>query len=211
MNMYFVIIITDTLERVVHMSEKHTEIIFLLDRSGSMSGLEEDTIGGFNAFIKKQTEFPGKTSLTTILFDDKYEVLWDGIDATEAVLTKKNYFVRGTTALLDAVGNTILTVHHRLKENREEATHRVIFVIITDGMENASEEFTYQKVKELIKYQQTCHDWEFIFMGANIDAVEEAVNIGISMEQAYNFEASQDGVERMYNRLDAVVTDFRKE
>lgn len=181
------------------MDKKRTEIVFLLDRSGSMSGLENDTIGGFNGFINKQTKLPGKTTLTTVLFDHEYELLWNGIDATEAVLTDKEYFVRGTTALLDAIGKTILNVRQRLE--KADDSNRVIFVITTDGMENSSKEFTHEKVKELINNQKAQHDWEFIFMGANMDAIKEAGNIGIAMEQAYNFEASHSGVENMYNKL----------
>ena len=187
-----------------------TEIIFLMDRSGSMGGLETDTIGGFNAFIKKQTGMEGDTIVTTVLFDDKYELLYNGIEAKKVKLSNKEYFVRGSTALLDAIGKTILDVGYRLSVIGEE--HRpakVIFVITTDGMENASREFTYAKVKELIKHQQEKYHWEFIFLGANIDATKEASNIGISKNNAFNYEASKDGVENMYLYASEVVSEKR--
>lgn len=192
------------------MNNNLTEIIFLLDRSGSMAGLESDTVGGFNAFVKKQSELDGDTILTTVLFDDEYEVLWNGIDAREVKLTEKEYFVRGTTALLDAIGKSILDVGIRLSKTSEERRPgKVIFVITTDGMENASREFTYEKVKELIRHQQEKYNWEFIFMGANIDAAKEADSLGIDIENSYNFEASHKGVENMYEMISESITEKR--
>ncbi|MFB4168569.1 VWA domain-containing protein [Virgibacillus sp. JSM 102003] len=188
-----------------------TEIIFLLDRSGSMAGLESDTIGGFNAFIEKQSKLEGETILTSVLFDNKYEVLWNGVDAKNVRLTENEYYVRGTTALLDAVGKTILDVGYRLSRScKEQEPDNVIVVITTDGMENASREFSYKKVKELIKHQQDKYNWEFIFMGANIDAAKEANNIGIVEQNAYNFEASEKGVERMYDIASEMVSENRR-
>jgi uncharacterized protein YegL len=196
---------------MMKMNKNLTEIIFLLDRSGSMSGLEKDTIGGFNSFIERQCKLEGETLLTTVLFDDQYEVLWNGKDARKVRLTSKEYFVRGTTALLDAAGKTILDVGHRLsKIPEEQRPGSVIFVITTDGMENASREFTYEKVKELIKHQQDKYSWEFIFMGANIDSAEEAMSLGISKENAFDFEASEVGVEKMYNVMCEAVTFKRQ-
>lgn len=193
------------------MNKNLTEIIFLLDRSGSMSGLESDTIGGFNSFIARQCKLEEDTLLTTVLFDDQYEVLWNGKDATKVKLTSKEYYVRGTTALLDAVGKTILDVGHRLSTTDEEQRPgNIIFVITTDGMENASREFTYKKVKELINHQQEKYSWEFIFMGANIDAGEEAESLGISKENAFDFEASEVGVEKMYNVMCEAVSEIRQ-
>ena len=187
-----------------------TEIVFLMDRSGSMGGLETDTIGGFNAFIKKQTKMEGDTIVTAVLFDDKYELLYNGIEAKKVKLSNKEYFVRGSTALLDAIGKTILDVGYRLSVIGEEnRPAKVIFVITTDGMENASREFTYGKVKELIKHQQDKYHWEFIFLGANIDATKEASNIGISKDNAFNYEASKDGVENMYLYASEVVSKKR--
>ncbi|SDR10931.1 vWA domain-containing protein [Virgibacillus salinus] len=193
------------------MNKTVTEIIFLLDRSGSMAGLESDTIGGFNAFIDKQCQLEGETILTSVLFDDKYEVLWNGVDANSVRLTESEYYVRGTTALLDAVGKTILDVGYRLSRAREEQQpDNVIVVITTDGMENASREFSYKKVKELIKHQQDKYSWEFIFMGANIDAAKEANNIGIVEQNAFNFEVSEKGVERMYDMATEMVSENRR-
>ena len=193
------------------MTNNLTEIIFLLDRSGSMSGLESDTIGGFNAFIKKQCELEGEVSLTTVLFDDQYELLWNGIDATKVKLTKKEYYVRGMTALLDAIGKTISEVDHRLSKTLEDRKpDKVIFVITTDGMENASREFTYEKIKERIKQQEEHHNWEFIFIGANIDAAEEAENMGIHVNNSFSFVASEEGVESMYEMVNENVSSRRK-
>lgn len=192
------------------MNKNLTEIVFLLDRSGSMAGLESDTIGGFNAFVKKQSHLEGSTIVTAVLFDDKYEVVWNGMDSTKVKLTDEEYYVRGCTALLDAVGKTILNVGHRLsRTNKDKAPGKVIFVITTDGLENASSEFTYDKVRELIHHQQDKYNWEFIFLGANIDAAKEANSIGISQQDAYNFEASEDGVESMYNTVCEAVLEKR--
>lgn len=193
------------------MNNNLTEIIFLLDRSGSMAGLESDTIGGFNGFIEKQRKLEGKTIVTTVLFDEQYEILWNGIDAKEVRVSEKDYFVRGCTALLDAVGKTILDVGYRLSNIvEEEKPSKVIFVITTDGYENSSREFTYKKVKELIQHQQEKYQWEFIFLGANIDAEKEADSLGIAIENAYSFEASDKGVERMYNIVSEAVYEKRE-
>ncbi|MED1864171.1 VWA domain-containing protein [Fictibacillus nanhaiensis] len=181
------------------MNKNVTEIVFLLDRSGSMSGLEKDTIGGFNSFVKSQVERKGKTLITTALFDDQYEILWSGVPAEQVQLTSEDYFVRGTTALLDALGKTILDVGYRLSRIEEnDRPGKVIFVITTDGMENASTEFTHEKVKKLIEHQQEKYNWEFIFMGANIDVIAEAKNLGIKEEDAFRFEATDEGVENLY-------------
>ncbi|PYZ94971.1 hypothetical protein CR194_05500 [Salipaludibacillus keqinensis] len=192
------------------MNNQRTEIVFLLDRSGSMAGLERDTVGGFNAFITQQCKHEGETTLTTVLFDDHYEILWNGVSANEVTLTEKEYYVRGTTALLDSIGKTILEVGARLsKTKEEERPGKMIMVITTDGMENASREFTYEKVKELIHHQQTKYNWEFIFMGANIDAAKEAGNMGVSRDSAFSFEASSKGVDKMYEQVCEVVSEKR--
>jgi uncharacterized protein YegL len=193
------------------MTTNLTEIIFLLDRSGSMAGLEKETVGGFNAFIEKQSRQDRETRLTTVLFDDEYEVLHNGVLINQVKLTEKDYYVRGATALLDAVGKTIVEVDHRLTRADEQTNpKKVIFVITTDGMENASVEFNYEKVKSLIQRQQTNNNWEFIFLGANMDAVKEANHLGIERENAFNFEASNVGVEEMYFRVNEVVEEKRK-
>ncbi|WRP04558.1 vWA domain-containing protein [Rossellomorea aquimaris] len=187
-----------------------TEIIFLLDRSGSMGGLEHETIGGYNSFIEKQSQLPGQTLVTTVLFDDKVEQLWSGVDANKIRLTQEEYFVRGCTALMDSVGKTILKVGHRLSSLEEvERPGKVIFVITTDGMENASVEFSASKVKDLISHQQERYNWEFIFLGANINVAEEALKIGIDIGNAYQFEASSEGVEKMYDVVSEAVFDKR--
>lgn len=177
-----------------------TEIIFLLDRSGSMSGLEGDTIGGFNALVNKQCRLRGETTLTTVLFDHQYELLWNGIDAREVRLTEKDYFVRGSTALLDAIGKTIMDVSYRLSNTKpEDRADNVLFVITTDGFENASRQYNYRQVKKMIVDQQKNHGWEFIFLGANIDAAREAGSLGIQEENSFTFEATDSGVEAMYD------------
>ncbi|WP_404331674.1 VWA domain-containing protein [Mesobacillus maritimus] len=188
-----------------------TEIIFLLDRSGSMAGLEKDTVGGFNAFIKRQCQVEGETIVTAVLFDDEYEVLWNGVKAKDIKLTEQEYYVRGCTALLDAVGKSILDVGYRFSStNEEDRPGKILFVITTDGMENASREFSYKKIKELIQHQQEKYNWEFIFMGANIDAAGEADHLGIAKESAFNFEASEKGVEKMYEMVCEVVSEKRQ-
>jgi uncharacterized protein YegL len=193
------------------MTTNLTEIIFLLDRSGSMAGLEKETVGGFNAFIEKQSRQDRETRLTTVLFDDEYEVLHNGVLINQVKLTEKDYYVRGATALLDAVGKTIVDVDRRLTRADEQTNpKKVIFVITTDGMENASVEFNYEKVKSLIQRQQTNNNWEFIFLGANMDAVKEANHLGIERKNAFNFEASNVGVEEMYFRVNEVVEEKRK-
>ncbi|WP_232214236.1 vWA domain-containing protein [Bacillus sp. SG-1] len=198
------------LKEMGKLNKNLTEVVFLLDRSGSMAGLERDTIGGFNGFVKRQSEAEGKTRVTTVLFDDRYEVLSQGAAAEEVKLTEKEYYVRGCTALLDAVGKSIVEVGHRLAGTPEDQRPgRVIFAITTDGLENASCEFSYEKIKEMIKHQQEKYRWEFIFMGANIDVAQEADNLGISAENAYNFEATEEGVELMYAKMCEAVTEIR--
>ncbi|MBY0099350.1 vWA domain-containing protein [Mesobacillus maritimus] len=193
------------------MNTNLTEIIFLLDRSGSMAGLEKDTVGGFNAFIIRQCQAEGETLVTAVLFDDEYEVLWSGVQAKDIKLTEQEYYVRGCTALLDAVGKSILDVGHRLSTTTEEnRPGKILFVITTDGLENASREFSYEKTKKLIQHQQEKYNWEFIFMGANIDAAEEANQLGIAKESAFNFEASEKGVEKMYEMVCEVVSEKRQ-
>ncbi|MFA9558523.1 VWA domain-containing protein [Evansella sp. AB-rgal1] len=193
------------------MSRNITEIIFLLDRSGSMAGLERDTINGFNSFVEKQTNSDGNTLVTAVLFDDEYELLWDGIASHAVRLTERQYYVRGSTALLDSVGKTILEVGNRLSKTKEEdRPNKVIFVITTDGMENASREFTYDKVRELITHQREKYSWDFIFLGANMDAVLEASNIGVEVDNAFSFEATETGLENMYMKVCEVVSEKRQ-
>ena len=150
-----------------------TELVFILDRSGSMDGLESDTVGGFNSMLSKQQEDDDECRLTTVLFDHEYEILHDRIDIKAvSPITEKEYFVRGQTALLDAIGRTINKIGNTQKQTAEEyRAEKVLFVITTDGMENASREYTHDKIKSLIERQKTKYGWEFIFLGANIDVM----------------------------------------
>jgi hypothetical protein len=196
-------------ERMLIMNQNLTEIIFLLDRSGSMSGLESDTIGGFNSFVKTQSRL-GDTLLTTVLFDDKYEILHNGVDAKGVNLTGKEYFTRGSTALLDAVGKAILDVGLRLSRMEEaDRPHKIIFVITTDGLENSSKEFTYDKVNQMITHQRERYNWDFIFMGANIDVAKESKKLGIHPDLAMCYEASEGGTQTMYNKVNSMVCEMR--
>jgi Uncharacterized protein encoded in toxicity protection region of plasmid R478, contains von Willebrand factor (vWF) domain len=189
-----------------------TEIVFILDRSGSMSGLESDTIGGYNSFLKTQREVEGEAKVTTILFDDEYIKLHDRIDINNVKpITEKEYFARGTTALLDAMGKTIVDIGAKLRDTpEEERPSKVIFVTITDGHENASKEFTYKKINEMISHQQSKYSWEFIFLGANIDAVKEAENLGIKATMATNYIADGQGTGIVYSSLAENVASFRR-
>lgn len=190
------------------MRENLTEMVFVLDRSGSMSGLAADTIGGFNELIEKQKKIEGDAYVTTVLFDHEYEVLHDHVALGEvAPLTDKEYFARGSTALLDAVGRTINAVGARLAATPdEERPEHVVFVITTDGMENASREYTAKQVREMVEHQQQKYSWQFVFLGANMDAVSEARNLGISAKYAANFTPTGRGVNRMYAKaLDNVM------
>jgi len=193
------------------MNQNLTELCVILDRSGSMGGLENDTIGGFNGFVKKQAEM-GQTSLTTILFDDRYEILHNGVDARNITLTDREYFTRGSTALLDAVGKTINDVGRRLNETSEESRPgKVIFVITTDGLENASREFSYDDVKRMITHQTEKYGWEFIFMGANIDVAEEGDKLGIKADQSFSFASTSKGLREMYSKVYSICESIRED
>lgn len=192
---------------------KKTEIVFIIDRSGSMSGLEEDTIGGYNSMLKKQQIEEGEARVTTVLFDNEYKIVHDRGDIREIrPLTDKEYFVRGTTALLDAVGTTINKIVSATKNTKKEyQADKVMFVIITDGMENSSREYTYEKVKKMIEKQKEEYNWEFIFLGANIDAVETASRFGIAEDRAANYNADSQGTALNYEAVSEVITDIRLE
>lgn len=189
-----------------------TELVFILDRSGSMSGLESDTIGGFNSMLSKQQTESGECRITTILFDNQYEVLHDRIEI-KAVnpITEHEYFVRGQTALLDAIGNTISKIGS-VQKNTAEAyrANKVLFVITTDGMENASREYNYDKIKAMIDYQKSKYGWEFLFLGANIDAVDVASRFGVDKSRAQSFHNDSDGIALNYEVLSQTVAMFRE-
>jgi uncharacterized protein YegL len=189
-----------------------TELVFILDRSGSMGGLEADTIGGYNAFLKKQQEEAGQARITTVLFDSDYELLHDRLDL-QAVspITEKEYFVRGSTALLDAIGKTINKIGNAQKQTKEEfRAAKVLVVITTDGEENASREFDYEKIKDMVENQKSKYGWEFIFLGANIDAVAVASRYGIAPSRAQNYHADSDGVGVVFETLACAASSFRE-
>lgn len=192
------------------MANNLTELVFILDRSGSMSGLEADTIGGFNGMLNKQKKEAGEALVSVVLFDDTTEVIYDRVDIKKVEpLTDKQYYVRGCTALLDAVGGAI---HHiksvRKKMDKDERPDKTIFIITTDGFENASRRYSYDKVKQMIEKRQE-HNWEFIFLGANIDAAKEAGRIGIKASRAANFHNDSAGTALNYSVLDCTISKMR--
>ena len=182
------------------MKKTLTEIVYILDRSGSMSGLEADTIGGFNSMIEKQKQTGEKAYVSTVLFDDRNEVIHDRVPIEKVdKITNKEYFVRGSTALLDAVGGAIkhiINIHKYARE--EDRPDKTIFVITTDGMENASMNYNYKQVKKMIEKEQKEYGWEFIFIGANIDACAEAERFGIRKERAVNYIHDDIGTKLIY-------------
>ena len=194
------------------MAAKITELVFILDKSGSMSGLERDTIGGFNSMLAKQKEEPGEVIVTTVLFDHGYELLHDRTNIQGVrPITEKEYSVGGCTALLDAVGKTINKISTSQKFVCEsQRSDKVMFVIITDGMENSSKEFDHGKVKEMIETQKKEHEWEFIFLGANIDAVSTAAKIGIMANRAANYHADSQGTRMNFNVISEAVSCLRQ-
>lgn len=191
------------------MNKKQTELVFILDKSGSMSGLEKDTIGGYNAMLHKQQVEEGEALVTTVLFNDQYDLLHDAVQLQEVEkLTEADYQVGGMTALLDAIGHTIQQVARR--QIVDEVENKVLFVITTDGMENSSKEFTAEKVKKMIAQQKEHAQWEFIFLGANIDAVSEAEKFGINQQFAVNYHADEAGVQTNFDAIHEVAASFRK-
>ena len=193
------------------MKKNLTEIVFILDRSGSMAGLEDDTIGGFNAMIQKQKDEDGEAYVSTVLFDNHTEVIHDRVDIQQIQpMTRKDYYVRGCTALLDAVGKSIHHIGNVHKYAREEdRPEKTIFVITTDGMENASREYTYDRVKKMIQHEQEKYGWEFLFLGANIDAAKEAARFGITEDRAANYHADHQGTGLVYEAVNAAVCAVR--
>ena len=188
-----------------------TELIFILDRSGSMGGLEQDTIGGFNAMLRRQKAQEGEAIITTVLFDNQYEKIHDRVPLERVKeLTDQEYFVRGSTALLDAMGRTIheMALIQRTLP-REAKAEKVIFVINTDGMENASREYSRARVKAMVEKEKEKYGWEFLFLGANMDAVAEAESFGIGRDRAVTFQNDSRGISLNYQVISETVTRMR--
>ena len=192
------------------MKKNRTEVVFILDRSGSMAGLERDTIGGFNAMLGRQKAVDGECRITTVLFDSRYQLLHDRIDIRAVgPMTEREYQVGGSTALLDAVGRTIQKIadvqRSTAKEYRAES---VLFVIITDGEENASREYSLHKVRAMIE-EEKGYGWEFVFLAANIDAAETAGRFGIAPDRAADYVPDSAGTELNFQMMSEAVTAFR--
>ena len=188
-----------------------TELVFILDRSGSMAGLEADTIGGFNSMLEKQGKEPGEALVSTVLFDNETEVVHDRVPLSQVPkLDDKTYYVRGCTALLDAVGGAVHHIGNVHKYARpEDRPERTLFVITTDGMENASRRYSYEKVEQMIRRQKEKYGWEFLFLGANIDAAKEAGRFGIAPERAVNYVSDSEGTALNYAAVEKAVRSVR--
>lgn len=188
-----------------------TEIVFILDRSGSMQGLESDTIGGFNAMIAQQKKEEGEALVSTVLFDDVSEVIHDRLSIQEVKnITEKEYFVRGSTALLDAIGGAVRHIGNIHKYAREEdVPEKTLFIITTDGLENASSKYSYDAIKKMIERQKEKYHWEFIFLGANIDAVEVAGRFGVEKNRAVRYESDREGTKLNYKVMSRIVSVSR--
>ena len=193
------------------MRKNLTEIVFILDRSGSMSGLEADTIGGFNSMIEKQKKAEGEALISTVLFDNTSEVIHDRVSVQNIKpMTDEDYTVRGCTALLDAIGGAIHHIGNVHKYARaEDVPEHTMFVITTDGMENASRRYDSEKVKKMIERQKEKYGWEFLFLGANIDAVETARGFGISEDRAVNYHSDSEGTQLYYEVLNDAISAVR--
>ena len=193
------------------MKNNITELVFILDKSGSMAGLESDTIGGFNAMIEKQKKLDGKCYVSTVLFSNAAEVIHDRVDINEVKpLTEKEYSTYGCTALLDALGGAIHHIGNVHKYAREEdRPEKTLFVITTDGMENASRHYSSDRVKQMIERQKSRYGWEFLFLAANIDAVETAERYGIRRERAANYNATKKGTDAMYQCMNVALECIR--
>ena len=193
------------------MKANRTELVFILDRSGSMAGLEADTIGGYNAMLEKQKKEAGAATVTTVLFDDKYELLHDRIDLKGiAPITDREYYVRGCTALLDAIGRTIQKIANAQKHTAPaQRADKVLFVITTDGYENASREYSYDQIRRMVEREKTEYGWEFLFLGANIDAISTARRFGIGADRAVNYHADSQGTQLNYQVVSETVSCMR--
>lgn len=193
------------------MRKNLTEIIFILDRSGSMSGLEADTVGGFNSMIRKQKKAKGEALISTVLFDNVSEVLYDRVNVKNIrPMTERDYTVYGCTALLDAIGGAIHHIGNVHKYARaEDVPEHTMFVIMTDGMENASHYYSTERVKQMIDRQKIKYGWEFLFLGANIDAIEIASQFGISADRAVNYQCDREGTVLNYEVVSDAISSFR--
>ena len=193
------------------MKKNLTEIVFILDRSGSMAGLEEDTIGGFNSMLEKQRKEAGEAVISTVLFDNVSQVVHDRLPIEKvSALAKDVYYVRGCTALLDAVGDAVRHIRNVHRYAREEdRPERTLFIITTDGMENASRRYNYEQVHEMIQSMQKDFGWEFLFLGANIDAAKEAARFGIREDRAVNYHCDEEGTALNYEVMSQTICDFR--
>ena len=195
------------------MNRNLTELVFILDRSGSMAGLEGDTIGGFNAMIEKQKKLEGEAYVSTVLFDHECTVIHDRVKLQDVKpLTDRDYEVRGSTALMDAVGAAIRHMGNVHKYARpEDVPHKTLFVITTDGMENASHHYTAGEIRAMIERQKDLYGWEFLFLGANIDAVETAATYGISEDRAVTYRSDSIGTRANFKAVSDAVTSLRFE
>ena len=194
------------------MNKDLTEIVFILDRSGSMAGLEDDTVGGFNAMVEKQKKEPGEALLSTVLFSDESEVVYDRTDIRKVEpMTERQYAVGGCTALLDAIGGAVHHIANVHKYAREEdRPGKTIFVITTDGMENASRRYSYPEVQKMVKHEQEKHGWEFLFLGANMDAISAARRFGIREDRAVRYECDGAGTDLNFKVVGETIACARK-
>lgn len=191
----------------IHMKYETSELVFILDRSGSMSGLEKDTIGGFNSLIQKQRKEKGKCYVSCVLFDDVQEVIYDRVPLNEVKkMTQKQYYARGCTALLDAMGGAIHHIGNVHKYSKEEIG-KILFIIITDGLENSSKRYTYVTIKQMVERQKEKYGWEFIFIGANMDVIQEANKFGI--DQAVRYACDEEGTALNYSVLSENIIKMR--
>ena len=194
------------------MKKNFTELVFVIDKSGSMSGLEKDTIGGFNSMLNKQRDEEGEVAITTVLFDDKMKVLHDRADLAKVVnLSNKDYQVGGCTALLDALGKTIKHINKVQKSLPEdECPDRTMFIITTDGQENSSHEYSYEKIKKMIEKKRDKKKWEFLFLAANMDAISAAANMGIAADRAVRYHCDSVGTAVNYAVLNKTISKYRE-